>query len=89
MEKDWIIRKAEITDSPGLTNCMKSAYAKYQNRMVGERLPPMDVDYAVEIRDYPSWVIEDSGVIAGGLIMIFEEEYASIANMNAMIPVFI
>ena len=81
MKKQWNIRKAVLEDSLGLQNCMKSAYASYQERMGGQRLPPMDVDYLSEISDYPSWVAEFNGNIIGGLIMKFENEYASIANI--------
>lgn len=41
----------------------------------------MDVDYAVEIRNYPTWVVESEGLILGGLIMVFESDHASIANI--------
>ena len=60
---------------------MESAYAPYQERMDGVRLPPMDVDYSNEIENYPTWVDESDGVIVGGLIMIFDDENASIANI--------
>jgi len=60
---------------------MESAYATYQPRMNGERLPPMDVDYLLEIKNYPTWVVEQGGEIAGGLIMMFENNRASIANI--------
>lgn len=49
--------------------------------MKGERLPPMDVDYLQEIRDYPTWVVESRGTILGGLIMSFANNKASIANI--------
>jgi hypothetical protein len=78
MKKQWYIRQAVLDDSIGLQNCMESAYATYQGRMGGKRLPPMDVDYSCEIRDFPSWVADFNGRIVGGLIMIFEKEYASI-----------
>jgi N-acetylglutamate synthase-like GNAT family acetyltransferase len=77
----WHIRKATPEDSMGLTNCMKSAYAPYQNRMDGERLPPMDVDYSSEIKSYPAWVVDSEGDILAGLIMVFENNHASIANI--------
>lgn len=81
MKKQWKIRKAIISDSTGLQNCMETAYASYQSRMGGERLPPMDVDYSLEIKDSPSWVAESSDNIVGGLFMTFEKEHASIANI--------
>lgn len=41
----------------------------------------MDVDYSLEIRDYPTWIIESEKCILGGLIMTFENNKASIANI--------
>ena len=81
MKKRWIIRKAVIEDATGLQKIMEAAYSAYQERMDGKRLPPMDVDYFSEIRDYPSWVAESNGSIVAGLIMVFEDEFASIANI--------
>ena len=81
MKEQWTIRKAVAGDSVGLQACMEAAYAPYISRMGGKHLPPMDVDYSLEIKNFPSWVAELDGTIAGGLIMLFEEEYASIANI--------
>lgn len=81
MINPWHIRRAKPEDAEAFANCMTTAYTVYLDRMKGKRLPPMDVDYLSEIRDYPSWVAECNGKIAGGLIMMFEEEYASIANI--------
>lgn len=81
VDKTWVIREALPKDAAGLQDCMNEAYKTYQHRMGGKRLPPMDVDYAVEIRDFPSWVVEFDGKIAGGLFMMFEKDYASIANI--------
>lgn len=75
------IRKATPADSDGLKICMESAYATYQNRMGGVRLPPMDVDYSTEIKNYPTWVVESEGNILGGLIMVLGKDQASIANI--------
>jgi GNAT superfamily N-acetyltransferase len=77
----WQIRKATPEDSDGLKSCMESAYAAYQDRMGEERLPPMDADYSSEISDYPTWVVESERGILGGLIMVFENNHASIANI--------
>jgi len=81
MDVTWQIREATPEDSDGLKSCMESAYATYQDRMGGERLPPMDVDYLSEIRNYPTWVVESEGSILGGLVMVFENDEASIANI--------
>lgn len=41
----------------------------------------MEVDYLAEIKNYPTWVVESAGNIVGGLIMVFEADQASIANI--------
>lgn len=41
----------------------------------------MDVDYSIEIGDFSVWVIEFKGIVAGGVIMMFEDNHASIANI--------
>ena len=60
---------------------MESAYIQYQDRMDGVRLPPMDVEYASEIKNYPTWVVESGGELCGALIMSFDSGQASIANI--------
>ena len=75
------VRKAISQDSAGLQECMEKAYSIYLSRMDGKPLPPLTVDYADEIEHYPTWVIESEGRIAGGLVMVFKEKYASIANV--------
>jgi ribosomal protein S18 acetylase RimI-like enzyme len=81
MELAWQIRKAIPDDSDNFENCMESAYAVYKERMGGALLPPMDVDYLSEIENYPSWVVESEGSVLGGLIMVFKNDQASIANI--------
>lgn len=78
---DWIIRAAVIDDAYDLKQCMIAAYSPYVARMGGKILPPMDVDYADEITNYPVWVVVLNDVVVGGLIMSFEEQYASLANL--------
>jgi len=51
-----------LDDSNGLQQCREVAYATYQDRMGGKRLPPMEVDYACEIKDFPSWVADFQGL---------------------------
>ena len=60
---------------------MHLAYAPYLERMDGARLPPMDLDYEKEIRDFPTWVATIEGDVVGGITMIFEADHASIANV--------
>lgn len=81
MEMTWHIREATIEDAYGLKTCMESAYTEYQGRMGGVRLPPMDVDYMSEINNYPTWVVEAQGNILGGVILSFDNDQASLANI--------
>lgn len=80
-DNNWNIRIADIEDAPGLQHCMQSAYATYQQRMGDARLPPMDLDYTDEIKNYPTWVAEFDNRIVGGLTMMFSDAEASIANV--------
>jgi len=81
------IREATPGDSDSLKICMEAAYSPYQERIGGVRLPPMDVDYSSEIKNYPTWVVESEAGILGGLIMAFEDDQATIANI-AVDPMF-
>ena len=77
----WRIRRAVAEDTDDFKACMRAAYAEYEARLGGVRLPPMDADYASEIIDYPAWVVDSEGIILGGLIMSLEKDQASIANI--------
>ena len=85
--KDWKIRLATVEDAAGLEACMHAAYRDYEPRMNGQVLPPMILDYAAEIRDIPTWVLEFESVIVGGLSMRFEVDTAILANI-AVSPEF-
>lgn len=61
---------------------MEQAYSVYLERMKGKTLPPIEVDYAQEIKHYPVWVVEEDDQIAGGIILSFEAEYLSVANLS-------
>ena len=80
-KKQWQIRRAVPQDAVGLKNCMELAYVSYQDRLKGRRLPPMDVNYLDEIRKFPTWVALSKDKIIGGIIMVFEKDSASIANI--------
>lgn len=81
MKKNWQIRSATVDDATALHKCMILAYAGYQERMQGRRLPPMELDYRAEISEYPTWVAEYNDNIVGGLTMIFKPDDAAIANI--------
>lgn len=75
------IRAAQPEDADKLKHCMHAAYSGYLQRMDGARLPPMDIDYLLEINNFPTWVVTIGSDIVGGLTMDFENNYASIANI--------
>jgi GNAT superfamily N-acetyltransferase len=75
------IRRAVTGDAAELQMCMHSAYSIYQHRMGNTRLPPMDLDYADEIENYPTWVAILEGKVVGGITMVFDEDHAAIANV--------
>jgi len=79
--KIWNIRKAIVDDAKNLKSCMDIAYAKYLNRLNGKRLPPMDVDYEEEIASFPVWVAESDKDVVGGLVLVPEDDYITIANV--------
>lgn len=81
IKKNWTVRKAGIADAEALAECMHAAYTRYIPRLKGKTLPPLTVDYEAEIRAYPVWVAEFDGNLAGGLILMPERHYMSIANV--------
>ena len=81
MTRNWQIREAVAEDATALAACMKSAYTPYRDRLGSAQLPPMEVDYLAEIEHYPVWVAESDGNILGGLVMTYNNDRASIANI--------
>ena len=80
-KRNWTIRKAVVADQEALGECMRAAYMIYTSRLGGKTLPPMEVDYEEEIRSYPVWVAESDGILVGGLILMPEDDYMTIANV--------
>jgi len=60
---------------------MHSAYSIYKERIKGQTLPPLEVNYATEINNFPTWVAESNGKIVGGLIMCFDNARATLSNI--------
>lgn len=81
MTGEIVIRQAVTGDAPNLQSCMHSAYAAYNDRMSGTRLPPLELDYAAEIENYPTWVAVLDNQLVGGVTLVFEADSASIANI--------
>jgi len=79
--KEFTIRQATVADAESLQECMVAAYSIYLENLKEISLPPLEVDYASEILNYPTWVAEREGKIVGGLIVTFEESCAVISNI--------
>jgi GNAT superfamily N-acetyltransferase len=60
---------------------MRAAYQTYTARLGGETLPPMAVDYEDEIRSYPVWVAESEDTLVGGLVLMPEAGFLTVANV--------
>lgn len=79
--QELVIRRAVVADADALRDCMIAAYSIYLKTFKGLSFPPLQVDYAKEILEYPTWVAERSGKIVGGLIMTFSDSAAMISNV--------
>ncbi len=83
MEKsDLMIRRARVDDASELTQVMKRAYTPYIKQLDGIKLPPLEVDYSEEIKNYPVWVVEHKQQVIAGLIMFFNNEHAYLSNIG-------
>ena len=80
-KRSWTIRKAVVSDAEVLADCMHASYMAYTSRLGGKTLPPMGVDYKDEIRTSPVWIAESDGMLVGGLILMPEKDYLTIANV--------
>lgn len=78
---EWVLRKAVHSDSRSLADCMHAAYQMYNARMGGKSLPPMFVNYEAEIDQYPVWIAEADGKLAGAIILDREKAHLSVANI--------
>ncbi len=77
---DWILRQAKPADAAGLSACVQSAYRHYIPRM-GKPPGPMIANYSTEIDQHQVWVVEDSGQIIAGLILIPAAAYLLLDNI--------
>jgi N-acetylglutamate synthase-like GNAT family acetyltransferase len=82
MVNKWEIREAVVEDSEKLRLLMESAYSIYKDRMNGQTLPPLEVDYKDEIENFPVWVVEMNSELVGAIILMYETEYCQIANVG-------
>lgn len=83
----YLIREAKVEDAKELERLMHEAYSIYTEILDGEQLPPLFADYEDEIKNYPTWILEYEGNMAGGLTMYFDDEQAYLSNV-ALHPMF-
>ncbi len=78
---EWAIRRAIKSDADGVAECIDVAYRPYMDRMGGQPLPPMTVDYAKEIEESEVWVAESDRDLIGVIVLTDEEGKFQIANL--------
>ena len=81
MKDCWEIRKAEEVDAPALEKCMHAAYRSYTDRIDPADLPPLNVDYADEVRECEVWIAEAEARLVGALILVVDDDHLQIANI--------
>lgn len=60
---------------------MHAAFEPYTNRLDRSVLPPLNVDYATEIRDAEVWVAESGASLVGAIIVEEVDDSLKIANI--------
>lgn len=81
MKERWSIRKAASSDGPALEQCMHAAYQPYTDRIDARDLPPLNVDYAEEIRVAEVWIAESDNKVVGALLLATTGDEFSVANL--------
>jgi ribosomal protein S18 acetylase RimI-like enzyme len=69
----FILRSAEEEEADAVTACVHNAFRHYIER-IGRKPGPMLMDYEQEIREHQVFVVEDSGRIAGVLVLCIKDE---------------
>ena len=78
MEK-WTLRRAKQSDAEALAACIDAAYTEYATRITD--LPSASTDCAAEIAKFQVWVAEVQSGIIGGLVLIAEQDFMTLANV--------
>lgn len=74
-----VIRRATAEDAADLARCIDAAYAIYDGRV--SDLPAVSEGVARDIEAHRVWVADVNGAIAGGLVLVTQEDYAQLANI--------
>ncbi len=74
-----IIRRARAEDAIALARCIDAAYAIYVGRVPD--LPAVSKGIAEDIETHLVWVADIDGEIAGGLVLVAQDNHAQLANI--------
>lgn len=74
------IRRARPEEAPALQALVDRAYAAWVP-VLGRRPMPMDDDYAARAAAGEAWVLEESGSVAGALVLEEHEEHLLLDNV--------
>lgn len=77
--KDWIVRRAHQGDAKRLVKSIDAAYALYKKRIAD--LPAVSEGIPEYIGTHRVWVAEVNGLVVGGIVLILENSFATIANL--------
>ena len=77
-------RPATASDATGISECVRTAYSHYIER-IGTSPGPMLDDYERVVRDHRAYVIEDRGEIIGALVLMDKENGLLFDNI-AVLP---
>jgi N-acetylglutamate synthase-like GNAT family acetyltransferase len=74
------LRQAVGDDAPLIADCVRRAYAKYENRL--PRPPkPVLADYAEVVRTHPTWVLEEEHRCIGVVVLVPEADHLLLENV--------
>jgi GNAT superfamily N-acetyltransferase len=75
----WRIRRANVRDSGGFSECIDAAYSVYASRIVD--LPAVSEGISDDIEKDRVWIAEIGPKIVGGIVLIPEDDFLLLANV--------
>ena len=74
------IRKAELPDAESIKACVVAAYQRYILRM-GQAPGPILDDYSPVVIRHQVFVVEESGPVIGGVVLVCNKEKMLLDNI--------